>query len=76
MKHTLVTASLVSASLAIYLLAITGCASPRDALPDIANIYKQAALNEIRNPVVVIHGILGARLGNRESGQQLWVAFT
>lgn len=63
-------------SAAVFPLVVTGCASPRDALPDIASIYKQAALNETRNPVVVIHGILGARLGNRESGQSIWGAFT
>ena len=44
------------------LLALSGCASPRDTLPDIANIYKDAALNNTRNPVSVIHGCCGARL--------------
>ena len=52
------------------------CTSPRSKLPDIANIYKEAALDEIRNPVVVLHGVLGARLVDSENGKTVWGAFT
>ena len=50
------------------------CTSPRSKLPDIANIYKEAALDEIRNPVVVLHGVLGARLVDHENGKTVAVA--
>ena len=58
------------------LLLIAACATPRDRLPNIAKIYEQAALDEIRNPVIVIHGILGARLEDRETKRTVWGAFT
>lgn len=58
------------------LLLFAACASPRDRLPNIAKIYEQAALDEVRNPVVVIHGILGARLEDRKTKRTVWGAFT
>ncbi|MHC4077060.1 MAG: lipase family alpha/beta hydrolase [Planctomycetota bacterium] len=58
------------------LLLLAACTSPRARLPNIAKIYEQAALDEIRNPVVVIHGILGARLADRETKRTVWGAFT
>ena len=57
-------------------LLLVACASPRSKMPAIAKIYEQAALDEIRNPVVVIHGILGARLTDRQTGKIVWGAFT
>ncbi len=58
------------------LLLLLACTSPREKLPNIAKIYEQAALDEIRNPVVVIHGMLGARLADRETKRTVWGAFT
>jgi len=61
----------------LFCVVAIGCASPRDRLPDIAHIYEKAALNEARNPVVVIHGILGSRLAKPgPAGQSVWGAFT
>ncbi len=66
-----------STRLAIALLfLLAACTSPRTRVPNIAKIYEQAALDEIRNPVVVIHGILGARLVDRETKRTVWGAFT
>lgn len=62
--------------LALLLLPLAACTSPRTRTPNIAKIYEQAALDEIRNPVVVIHGILGARLADRETRRTVWGAFT
>ncbi len=41
---------------------------------DIGNIYNRSAQSDegIRNPVIVIPGILGSRLEDRESGQAVW----
>ncbi|MEO0479404.1 MAG: hypothetical protein AAF196_07985 [Planctomycetota bacterium] len=39
-------------------------------------LYGEAALDEVRNPVVVIHGILGARLYDPETEKIVWGAFT
>ena len=60
----------------VLLLAIFGCTSPRSKLPYIRELYREAALIEARNPVVVIHGALGSRLMNRKTGKIVWGAFT
>ena len=52
------------------------CSSPRDATPQIRELYRESAQRHARNPVVVIHGILGARLEDRASGKTVWGAFT
>ena len=58
------------------ILRACGVVTPRERIPDVWRIYKEAARNEIRNPVVVIHGILGARLEQRSTGRVVWGAFT
>jgi hypothetical protein len=50
--------------------------APRDRHPIIRDLYRTAARREARNPVIVIHGILGARLEERASKKTLWGAFT
>ena len=62
-------------SLAFALILCASCSSPRSIDPDIAALYHDAARVETRNPVVVIHGILGAHLKERESGRAVWGAF-
>lgn len=59
-----------------FLFLLAACTSPRTRVPNIAKIYEDAALDEVRNPVVVIHGILGARLADRETRRTVWGAFT
>lgn len=58
------------------LLCVTSCTSPRHTEPLVREIYRQAALREARNPVIVIHGILGSRLQQRSTGKVVWGAFT
>lgn len=58
------------------IVLLTACSSPRVRLPKIAELYRDAALIETRNPVIVIHGILGARLQQRSTGKIVWGAFT
>jgi len=72
MSHRLVLwLALVAVSVA------SSCGSARDSLPDIAGIYRDAARNEVRNPVVVVHGILGARLADsKDPKRTVWGAFT
>jgi hypothetical protein len=58
------------------LLLAAACASPRSTLPPVREIYRAAAQRQTRNPVVVIHGILGSRLEQRSTGKTVWGAFT
>ncbi|HEX5050679.1 MAG TPA: hypothetical protein VFZ65_02805 [Planctomycetota bacterium] len=63
--------------LAIGLLSwLAGCASPRRTSPVVRELYHATARREARNPVVVIHGMLGARLEQRSTGKTVWGAFT
>lgn len=49
---------------------------PLQRVPQIASIYRHAAQNEMRNPVIVIPGILGSRLVEHSTGKTVWGAFT
>ncbi len=57
-------------------LLAAACGSPRGALPAVRELYREGAQRETRNPVVVIHGILGSRLQQRSTGKTVWGAFT
>src|SRR5262245_54305931 len=52
------------------------CTSPRHTEPPVRELYRAAARREARNPVVVVHGILGARLEQRSTHKTVWGAFT
>ncbi|MEM7204874.1 MAG: hypothetical protein AAF628_31755 [Planctomycetota bacterium] len=57
-------------------LALGGCSGTSLGAPEIRELYREPALREARNPVVVVHGILGARLMQRSTGKIVWGAFT
>ncbi|HEX6813584.1 MAG TPA: hypothetical protein VF384_18340 [Planctomycetota bacterium] len=71
--HRAATARLLVLAAAALLPA---CVSPRDRDPQVRELYRASARRETRNPVVVIHGILGARLEQRSTGRNVWGAFT
>ena len=55
-----------------------GClGGPRVNVPDLGGLYDRAAMEHdpMRNPVIVIPGILGSRLVDSESGRVVWGAF-
>ena len=54
-----------------------GCAVGPYPLPDLGGLYDRAAQfdDSARNPVIVIPGILGSKLRDRESGRLVWGAF-
>ncbi|MCP3904940.1 MAG: hypothetical protein GY715_15045 [Planctomycetes bacterium] len=56
-------------------MLIGGCASPRT--PDLGGIYDRAAMahDPMRNPVIVIPGILGSKLTDGPTGTTVWGAF-
>jgi hypothetical protein len=60
----------------LVVLAPVGCTA-RLRGPALGPLYDQAAryLDEHRNPVIVIPGILGSRLRDEESGRVVWGAF-
>lgn len=44
--------------------------------PDLTELYQSSVQNQDRNPVIVIPGLMGSRLQNRDTGQVVWGAFT
>ncbi len=69
--------SLSAASTILGVALLSACSGgPRSAVPHVREIYADAAKREARNPVVVIHGILGARLVESATGKIVWGAFT
>lgn len=64
----------ISAALAVS--ALVGC-TREVVVPDLGGIYTQAAqeIGGDRYPVVVIPGILGSKLENKDTRQQVWGAF-
>ena len=65
--------SLSSAALGAAL--VVGCSFAPD-VPDLRGIYdREASYHGVdRNPIIVIPGILGSRLFNREGGEVVWGA--
>lgn len=57
-------------------VCLAGCAS-KPSHPDLGELYTKAATagEEQRNPVIVIPGILGSRLVEKETGRVVWGAF-
>jgi len=64
---------LVSSLLAVLL----GCSTGVTPLPDMGGIYNRAARwrDDLRNPVIVIPGVLGSKLVDPGSGRVVWGAF-
>lgn len=67
--------ALLRTFLAAALALVASCGSVQVG-PPIAEIYRSSALMETRNPVIVVHGILGARLVQRSTKKIVWGAFT
>ena len=57
-------------------ILITGCQSPYKT-PDLGGLYNNLVQNEspYRNPVILIPGLLGSHLIERDSGEVAWGAF-
>jgi len=55
-------------------IALTGCAT--GMAPDLARLYQAHATNRVRAPVIIIPGILGSRLVDRETGEEAWPGST
>lgn len=56
-------------------ISLVACSAPKNA--ELALIYSPAARHQSpdRNPIIVIPGILGSKLIDRQSGKSLWGAF-
>lgn len=68
--------TLLAVAIVALLPLCSGCSSPRSHVPEIRRLYGDASKRHVRNPVIVVHGILGARLEHRETQQTVWGAFT
>ncbi len=65
-----------AALIALTVLALwplSGCAMFRKF--DVARIHQESALRQERNPVIVIHGFIGAKLRNRNTHESVWGRF-
>lgn len=60
----------------LMLLSVQGCVSVK-AGPELGQLYNKAAQHHgpMRNPVIVIPGILGSKLVEKDTGQIVWGAF-
>lgn len=58
------------------LTAVAGCTSP-GIKPDLGTIYAETAhhQSELGNPVILVPGLMGSNLVDRESGKPVWGAF-
>ena len=65
------------AGVAALILAATGCTTSVTPLPDLGHLYDRAASwrDDERNPVIVIPGVLGAKLVDEDSDRIAWSAF-
>lgn len=56
---------------------LMSCAKAQYNPPDLGGIYTQSAMrsHEVRNPVILLPGILGSKLRDSETGHLVWGAF-
>jgi len=61
----------------VIFLYLLSCGKAQYSTPDLGGLYSQSArrLHDQGNAVIVIPGILGSKLRDRESGQLVWGAF-
>ena len=52
-------------------LAVAGCSSVA-LRPDLERLYAKSRLTVDQPPVVVVHGVLGAKLRDRGTGEEMW----
>jgi hypothetical protein len=54
-----------------------GCATQLAPAPDLGGLYNRAAQasGAVRNPVIVVPGVVGSKLVDRDSGRVVWGAF-
>lgn len=62
------------AAVLVFVLALDGCATNR--VPDLSRLYPPHSITGDRVPVIVIPGMLGSRLVNRETGVEAWPGST
>lgn len=60
------------AGLCLWLALLCGCDSLNPLRPDLRRLYEFDGPAGMQPPVIVIPGILGSRLRNRASGEELW----
>lgn len=63
--------AVLRALLACTLLVLGACAGPA-ARPDLKRLYAVSTDTPTQPPVVLVHGVLGARLRDRSSGREVW----
>ncbi|MEL7450425.1 MAG: hypothetical protein AAFN78_14530 [Pseudomonadota bacterium] len=56
--------------LPVFFLLLTGCATTQ--LPDLKNLYGVSQEYAEQPPVVLVHGVLGSRLDNPDTGAEVW----
>ena len=52
-------------------LALAGCATSPKA-PDLKRLYAVSSADRSQNPVILIHGILGAKLRTTDDHREIW----
>lgn len=55
-----------------WLLLTLLCACAQTARPDLGRLYATSIAAPTQPPVVLVHGVLGARLRDRASGREVW----
>ncbi len=55
----------------LFALALSGCATtPKE--PDLKRLYAVSTTDRFQNPVILIHGILGAKLRTTDDNREIW----
>lgn len=62
--------------LSLLILLISACSTTQQ-IPDLGNIYNELAMHEDahRNPIIVIPGLLGSKLIDKDTGDRVWGTF-
>lgn len=70
----IVRARTATAAILLFAATLAGCATNR--APDLSRLYESQAANRQQAPVIIIPGVLGSRLADRETGVEAWPGST
>lgn len=62
----------IGRGVAVLLLAALGACSNGSTRPDLERLYVRSGEPADQPPVVVVHGVLGSKLRERDSGREVW----
>lgn len=67
---------LKTAVFCVFVILVIGLPANAQSEPDLAQIYKEANSRRGKRPLIIIPGIMGSELINKDTGEKVWFSFS